>query len=812
LDAIVPCDNVKAFAKLSRLHFLESKMKKLQACFSIANTSVLVCLLWSATLHAQPVQFVRGPEGVVAETSISTGSPRGGILNFISADLRGDGRRDLLLGIGSYPPFGKQSLPMRVLRPNTAGTAMIDVTRQLFGQGALPSNEHPREFAIADFNRDGKLDIFVAAHGYDTSPFDGERNTLIYSNADGTYVDRSSLLPTAADFSHCVAVGDVNGDGFVDIYVGNVFGSGQIRPYFLMGKADGFDRVDATLPVSLTSRNNPADVFHVAALADIDGDGALDLVLGTTGYTATAQDNIILLNDGRGDFTKRARVLLPRSPFGATAQAADILPVDVNGDGKIDLLVLTTQSGALVDRGAAIQVLINQGGGVFTDESAARLGASASRTDGFWWTFLRQADINNDGRMDFYASGSGSQGLSVPIMWINKGDGTFTAVSNDVLFKDFNALEVVDVDGDGRLDFVGAFVDGNGAIYYRSYLNRTPPSLSRRGGVDIAGNGKGSIVVRSASKNQLQVGRVENSAFVWTPSSDPGPNYRILGAFDFSGGGKSDLAVLEEVSLNSSGQGSAQYLSNFSVGTAQPLRLVKPAWRVDAVGDMDGDGQADLVWRFTGNSGNIDDTGVSYIWFSGSGGVSQVRKRGGAPLNWTLLGAQDMNGDSAADMVYVSPANAVRVLMATANRTCANLSGGSIPAGFTALRLGSFSGNAGADILLRNSTSGAVRIMSLSAAGLALPPYTGAADDPNASCTSSSLALVQKTVQVGLSTGLDWTYYASADVNGDGLTDVIWRRPDGQLTVWLFQPEGTAPKVIESAGFAPVGFSPIALQ
>jgi FG-GAP repeat len=273
--------------------------------------------------------------------------------------------------------------------------------------------------------------------------------------------------------------------------------------------------------------------------------------------------------------------------------------------------------------------------------------------------------------------------------------------------------------------------------------------------------------------------------------------------------------MLREFPLNANGQGAMQYWNDFSSSAAIFMRDVKPAWDVQVVGDMDGDGLGDMVWRFRGMSPNIDDQGVSYIWFTGTGGtsVAQVRKRGGAPLTWTLLGAADLNGDRAADMVYVSPSNTMRVLMATPNRTCANLNGGSIPAGFTALKLADFAGSGRGDVLIRNAGTGEVSLIRLNALGLALPPYTGAPDDPNASCTSSTLSVVQSVVSLG-TTDPSWTLYVTGDFNGDGVHDIVWRRPAGTLTVWLLPKAGSggARVDIASAGTAPAGATPLPLQ
>ena len=340
-----------------------------------------------------------------------------------------------------------------------------------------------------------------------------------------------------------------------------------------------------------------------------------------------------------------------------------------------------------------------------------------------------------------------------------------------------------------------------------------PVPLSKRGGIDIEGLGKSAILVRSAvgQTAQMQSGRFAGGQLTFTPMVDPGAGYRLAGVTDFAGNGKSDLAIQDLLLPGAFGE--IRTWTDFLPNTDARLRDVKRAWDVQAVGDLDGDGLGDLVWRYLGfDPLRPNDTGVSYIWFSSPGGaLPRVKKRGGAPLDWTLLGAADINFDGAADMIYISPANQIRVLMATPQSSCANLLVGDVPAGFNALKFADFTGGRRGDILMRNVATGEVSLLSLNAAGYVLPPPPpqpppGVPDDPNASCSPSSLVVATNLRALPI-TDPTWKFYASGDLDGDGIMDVLWLRPDGTLTAWLMNANGGAPTVLSNVGIAPAGFT-----
>ncbi len=380
---------------------------------------------------------------------------------------------------GSFPPSPIVKGPCRVLRPQPDGS-VIDITRQLFGPGALPSSINPSEILSGDFNRDGHPDIFVAAFGYDTAPFSGETNLLLISNADGTYTDRSATLPQTPDESYSASIGDINGDGNLDLFVNNWGGNGApVGPYFLMGRGDGtFTQKITGLPSAIGWR--PQDEkFATCLLVDLDGDTSLDLVLGIT--PNPSGHSIVLFNDGTGDFTRRPHLVLPEGPLPANnREVHDIVSLDVNRDGRPDLLLLSTTP---TYSGIGLQVLINQGN-AFVDETAARLGPTAARLTGPWYPFIRLADFSGDGLQDFYLPHAyGENGVSYPRIWLQNSNGAFAPIAPSALPPEFgfayaNSL-AVDFDGDRRPDIVQLGGPTSGPvpfgqyIVYRSFLNRT---------------------------------------------------------------------------------------------------------------------------------------------------------------------------------------------------------------------------------------------------------------------------------------------------------------------------------------------------
>ena len=366
-----------------------------------------------------------------------------------AADVTGDGIADLIVTrlYGDHP----ERAPITILAGNGKG-GFRDATEAAIA-GPIPKLFWPRHTVVADFNGDGRVDIFFADTGFDRFPYSGTTQTLLLSTPSGKLVDASGNLPQDSTYTHTAAAADVNGDGAVDLYEGNIC-CGGAGPRILVNDGHG---VFAPLPGALPSDMlDPfGDVKYTrAAFADVNGDGSRDLVLAGEGDTPDA----VLLNDRTGHF-HRLDGALPPKPFDGHAEGLAIAPVDLNSDGKVDLILGFTHTSPFYV-GRFIQIAINNGDGTFRDETAARL--PAQRDEGLAWPYaILVTDLNRDGKPDLGVT-CFSQPGALTDLFLNKGDGTFRRLDTPVPEAQF---VFVDANRDGRVDIVDGSPRGGGESY-----------------------------------------------------------------------------------------------------------------------------------------------------------------------------------------------------------------------------------------------------------------------------------------------------------------------------------------------------------
>jgi hypothetical protein len=376
----------------------------------------------------------------------------------VAGDVNGDGFADIVVARLKFETSA--TYPLDVLLNDGRG-GLILATSSIFS-GPVPAVQHPSEVLLADFNGDGRTDIFIADSGMDSHPFPGYQNILVFGTGDGKLVDASYNLPQQKDISHSACTADIDGDGDLDIYVGNVWGQNMIWPQLLLNDGQGKFTVGTNRLPELLSLNHNG--YTVCEFADLNNDGSPDLVVGDEGDTIENQlstrTSEVLLNDGTGAFTRRAGALPPKDSD-PTDKCNDIDAIHLNGDAYLDLLVAYQGKPSGV---SYLQALINNGDGTFRSETDTRLGPVAQQRARGWLStcgtpreVIDVRDVDRDGDFDLLAKPWNNLDAD-PLLLLNDGQGYFSwGTLASSLHAEFGAdlwYTFIDLERDGGLDLL----------------------------------------------------------------------------------------------------------------------------------------------------------------------------------------------------------------------------------------------------------------------------------------------------------------------------------------------------------------------
>ncbi|MCB9134493.1 MAG: VCBS repeat-containing protein [Anaerolineales bacterium] len=343
------------------------------------------------------------------------------------------------------------------------------------------------DVALGDLDGDGDLDAFLAR-------YDSDRVWL--NNGQGGFI--SNVQTLGSNPSVAVALGDLDGDTDLDAVVLEDTGAAIVR-WFNQGGIQG--GTPGTFAQS-GAASGP-DMPGAVALGDLDGDGDLDILLARI----LGRPSQVWLNDGAGQFIDSGQTLINDGSNGValgdvdgdgdldalTADGSQLrlwvnqggdqggtegvfmdagqsLPTalsmavalgDVDGDGDLDAASAQMNSGW--------QLWINQGGdqggteGVFT-ANGAPMGGTGNR-------HLALDDVDGNGSLDVFVARAGAN-----TVWLNQGDGAFqdSGAQLGTLFSE--AVALGDLDDDGDPDAVVANFDGNNEVWCNGACDAAPLS------------------------------------------------------------------------------------------------------------------------------------------------------------------------------------------------------------------------------------------------------------------------------------------------------------------------------------------------
>ena len=284
--------------------------------------------------------------------------------------------------------------------------------------------------------------------------------------------------------------------------------------------------------------------------------------------------------------------------------------------------------------------------------------------------------------------------------------------------------------------------------------NPNPASFAVSG--DFNGDCRSDILWRNSSSEEVYEWLM-NGASILSQGSPGSPSsaWAIQGIGDFNGDGMADVLW-----RNSSTEEVYLWLMNGTTITSQGIAgNVTPssAWVIQGVGDFNGDGKADILWR---NS----TTGEVYIWLMNGTTIASQGDLGivSPSSGWSILGVGDFNGDGKADILWQNTTTGevyIWLMNGISIRSQGTPGTVSPSSGWTIAGVGDFDGSGTSDILWRNSTSGEVYIWLMSGTTIANQGTPG---------TVSSA----------------WSIKGVGDYNGDGNADILWQNSSGEVYVW----------------------------
>ncbi len=339
----------------------------------------------------------------------------------------------------------------------------------------------PWGMCVGDVNNDGYNDVFWGDYG----------NTYILTRASATTYSGVNLVSAATPTPGFIFVqgcnfADINNDGKLDGFVCN----DVAMPHIYVGDGSGgwmFDQSImplATVPTSDNSGN------YASIWTDINADGLIDCQIthcrqGVTNASDARRIDQIFINNGNGTYTQD---ITNWTNLRDGAEGWSTAWGDVDNDGDMDAFILNYDVNS--------KLMINNGSGVFTDAMA---GSGIPTTTTIFGENATFQDFNNDGYVDLMISGDHHW------VYMNNGNLTFTSIGSNPFPYAANTITahaIGDLNNDGKLDVYASYCDiynsanpgRNDKVWMNTSMNANHYIKFHLTGVQSNKNGIGAIV------------------------------------------------------------------------------------------------------------------------------------------------------------------------------------------------------------------------------------------------------------------------------------------------------------------------------
>src|SRR6478672_10226829 len=472
---------------------------------------------------------------------------------------------------------------------------LFDAPWRGFDTGTFGHGFGPASFALGDMDGDGDVDILVG-----DSFFGSPGISVLKNNGDQTFAAPVYYAAPINEVVGGVALSDVDSDGDLDAFA-TIRGDFDQMTKIKVWRNN--DNRTFSAPVEFTTGQGPAGIV----VADFTGDGKPDVVTANYGGSSIS----FLRHNG---LTGNSAGFLPPVTFSTGNRAEKIAAADVNGDGILDVVV-----GGQVGTGfqASLAVMINTGNGVF----ATPVAYDAAPGGRFGSPAVALADLDNDGDVDLIGGGdydNGSIDNGAVTIRRNTGNGTFGS-AEIILFDNFipmpKELTTGRINSDGFADLVAAVpsgrategfvvVNSNGSggfntpVYYEASQQTFDVAI-----VDLDNDSDGDVITLANSSAAVTVHEnVGNGLFPVLTRYEVASLSDAVESADIDNDGDIDIVVNGEVDI-ASNDAVVKILKNNGDGTFTPAIDYSPPRNFAdmKLRDINGDGFVDLIFAPDGN-------------------------------------------------------------------------------------------------------------------------------------------------------------------------------------------------------------------